>query len=117
MQLFSLDKMKSCFICNKELQNGSKTQVCSSTLPITNEPFSEKIAEIVGEEFVIIITPEDYTCDKCTSLLKFIDKTENKLNLIRNALLFYVQKKYDALPAAQPNTKLDVSKVAICNGK
>lgn len=96
--------MQVCFICNKELQYDKPTQICSSVSSITNEPLSERIAEVVGEDFIIVITPYDYTCDRCTELLQFIDKTKNDLNLIRKALIYYIQKKHKLLPDENSTT-------------
>lgn len=99
--------MAVCFICNIKLQ-GERTRVCSSITPHSNAPYPEKIGELIGEEFVIIVTPADHMCKRCTSLLIHMDKLENDLKLVKNALLSYVQKKYGLIPADQPVASVEV---------
>lgn len=65
----------------------------------------------MGEEFVVIVTPTDHMCKKCTSLLTHMDKLENDLKLVKNAMLSYIQKKYGILPPDQA-----VKGVEIVNG-
>jgi hypothetical protein len=62
----------------------------------------------MGEEFVVIVTPADHMCKRCTSLLTHMDKLENDLKLVKNAMISYIQKKYGILPADQPIKTLDV---------
>ncbi|CAH1726706.1 uncharacterized protein LOC114120276 [Aphis gossypii] len=102
--------MAFCFICDAKLF-GERTRVCSSISPHSNSPYPEKIGEVLGEEFVIIVTPADHMCKKCTSLLNHVDKLENDLKLVKNALVTNIQKKYGLVPADQP-----VKSVNIVNG-
>lgn len=97
--LFS-DTMGFCFLCDEKLL-GEKTRVSSSVTPHSNVPFPEKIAELLGEEFVVIVTPTEYMCKTCTSLLTHVDKLENDLSIVKTALKTYIQKKYKILPANQ----------------
>ncbi|XP_060857364.1 probable inactive protein kinase DDB_G0270444 [Metopolophium dirhodum] len=89
--------MGVCFICDTKLY-GERTRVCSSITPHSNVSYPEKIAELIGDEAVVIVTPNDYICKKCNSLLTHMDKTENDLKLVKNAMLSYIQKKYGLLP-------------------
>jgi len=107
MLFFQVDTMAVCFICDVKLY-GERTRVCSSITPHTNAPYPEKIGELVGEDFVIIVTPADHMCKKCTSLLNHMDKLENDLKLVKNAMLASVQKKYGLVPADQPVKSVNV---------
>lgn len=100
--------MGVCFICDVKLY-GERTRVCSSITPHSNIPYPEKIAEIIGEDFLIVVTPADHLCKKCTSLLTHMDKLENDLKAVKNAILSFIQKKYGILPADQPVRTFDVS--------
>lgn len=111
-RLFFLGIMGVCFVCDAKLF-GERTRVCSSITPHSNVPYPEKIVELMGEEFVVIVTPADHMCKRCTSLLTHMDKLENDLKLVKTALLSYIQKKYGILPPDQPVKTLDVSKVYI----
>jgi len=75
--------------------------VCTSITPHSKIPYPEKIAELIEDEVVIIVTPAEHICKNCTSLLTHIDKLENDLKLIKNAILSYIQKKYELLPPDQ----------------
>lgn len=99
--------MAVCFICNSKLF-GERTRVCSSIAPHSNASYPDKICELVGEEFVVIVTPADHMCKRCTSLLIHMDKLENDLKLVKNAMLSYIQKKYGLLPADQPIKSIEV---------
>ncbi|KAL5238666.1 hypothetical protein ACI65C_006076 [Semiaphis heraclei] len=103
-------KMGVCFLCDSKLY-GERTRVCSSITPHSNVPYPEKIVELLGDEFVVIVTPADHMCKKCTSLLTHLDKLENDLKLVKNAMLSYIQKKYGILPPDQA-----VKGVEIVNG-
>ncbi|KAF0767546.1 homeobox protein 12-like [Aphis craccivora] len=102
--------MGVCFLCDAKLY-GERTRVCSSITPHSNIPYPEKIVELLGDEFVVIVTPADHMCKKCTSLLTHMDKLENDLKLVKNAMLSYIQKKYGILPPDQA-----VKGVEIVNG-
>uniref|UniRef100_A0A2S2NUC8 C2H2-type domain-containing protein n=1 Tax=Schizaphis graminum TaxID=13262 RepID=A0A2S2NUC8_SCHGA len=102
--------MGLCFLCDAKLF-GERTRVCSSITPHSNVPYPEKIVELLGDEFVVIVTPADHMCKKCTSLLTHMDKLENDLKLVKNAMLSYIQKKYGILPPDQA-----VKGVEIVNG-
>lgn len=100
--------MGVCFLCNSKLF-GERTRVCSSITPHSNIPYPEKIAELMGEEFVIIVTPADHLCKQCTLLFTHMDKLEQDLKLVKNSMVSYIQKKYGILPADQPIKTLEVN--------
>lgn len=100
--------MAVCFICDARLY-GERTRVSSSIAPHSNVPYADKICELIGDDFVVIVTPTDLMCKRCTSLLIHIDKLENDVKLVKNALVSYVQKKYGLLPAGQSVKSVEVS--------
>lgn len=89
--------------------SSERTRVCSSITPHSNVPYPEKLAELVGEDFVVIVTPSDHVCRKCTSLLTHMDKLEQDIKLVKNSIVSYIQKKHGMLPADQPIKTLDVN--------
>jgi len=56
------------------------------------------MGEIVGDDIIVIVTPNDQLCERCASLLNRLDKSENDVNVIRNVLVSHIQKKYGILP-------------------
>jgi len=99
--------MALCFICNARLY-GERTRVSSSITPHCNVPYADKICGLMGEDFVVIVTPADLLCQRCTSNLIHMDKLEHDLKLVKNAMLSNVQKKYGLLPAGQPVKSIEV---------
>lgn len=82
--------------------------MCSSITPYSNMPYPEKIVELLGEEFVIVVTPADHMCKRCTSLLTHMDKLENDLKIVKSAMVQYIQKKYGILSSDLPLRSLEV---------
>lgn len=99
--------MNSCYLCNLTTDD-ERTQVCSSVTPRGKALYADKIAEIVGEESVLIITPNDYMCKRCTALLSFADNLEIDIDNIRNTMITLIQKKYGMLPPDHPVMDFDV---------
>jgi len=77
--------MGVCFLCGTELY-GERTQVCSSITPHSNVSYQEKIVELMGDEFVVVVTPEDYMCNNCTSALNHIDLLENEIDVFKTLI-------------------------------
>lgn len=94
--------MGLCFICNDKLSD-KKTRICSSVLPHSNVPCTEIIAEIMGEDYVIILTPNDYLCMKCTYLFDNLERYKNDLIVTKNIIIAHIKKKYGLLSAETPN--------------
>jgi len=104
--VYFLDTMSVCFICDAKLY-GERTQVCSNS-PHSDIPYPQKIAELLGDEVVVIVTPADQMCEKCTSLLNYLDKSEIDGMHVKNAILSFLQKKYGILPPDQAVKDVDV---------
>ncbi|XP_029348133.1 uncharacterized protein LOC115034809 [Acyrthosiphon pisum] len=85
--------MGVCFLYDTKLY-GERILVGSSITPRhSNVPNMEKIVELIGDKFVVIVTPADHICKKCTSLLFHKDELENDLKLVKNAMLLYIYKR------------------------
>jgi len=95
--IYFLDTMGVCFVCDTKLY-GERTRVCSSITKHSKVTYPEKIVELLGDDFVVIVTPADHMCKRCNSSLTFIDKTENDLKLVKRAILSFIKKKYGLLP-------------------
>ncbi|XP_060857283.1 zinc finger protein 131-like [Metopolophium dirhodum] len=85
-----------CFLCVEKLY-GERTQVCSSITPHSNILYPQIIAQLLGDDIMVIVTPEDYMCKNCSLLLTHMDKLENDLKNVKNSILLYIQKKYGIL--------------------
>jgi len=88
--------MVLCFVCNG-LLDGVRIQISSGKTLHSNVPIAEKIAQLLGEEFVVIVSSNDYLCKQCTSVICCIDKLENDLKFVKNAMLSLIVRKYGIL--------------------
>jgi len=55
-------------------------------------PYPEKIAELLGEEFVIVVTPNDKICKKCSFFLLYIDVIEGELKRLKDEIVLLLLK-------------------------
>jgi len=99
--------MAICFLCDSKLSSENAI-VCSSITPHSLTPYPEKIAGILGEEFLVIVTPNDQLCHECTSLMNYLDKCENDARLVTNLLILNIQKKFGTFPPDQAVKNVEV---------
>jgi len=104
--------MSNCFVCDATLE-GKNTRMSTNITPYTNVPYIEKLSELLGEEFVIVVNSNDYLCQECTSTLSHIDKLENDLKLVKNAMISLIQNKYEILPLGENGNDTEIEKVII----
>lgn len=100
--------MGVCFICERKLC-GKRTGVCYSVTPKGHVPFPEMIAELMGEEFVVIVNLTDHICKRCTDLILYFDQATFDMNTIKETMVGSIEKKYGPFPSEQPVVKVEVS--------
>jgi hypothetical protein len=89
--------MSLCFVCDEELKGDDYVQLSTTRTPYGKTLFPEKIAEVLGEEIVVIVNNDDHACEKCATQLNQIDKLEIDLKLVKNAILSHIRKKHGIL--------------------
>jgi len=104
--------MSHCFVCDGTLGD-KNTRMSTNITPYSNVPYLEKVSELLGEEFVIVVNSNDRMCQKCTSMLRHIDKLETDLKLVKNAMMSLIQNKYEILPLGQDVNSIEVVTVII----
>ncbi|KAE9524160.1 hypothetical protein AGLY_015405 [Aphis glycines] len=87
------DTTDLCFICEEELV-GNGLQFDFRRTHIGNELLTQKIAELIGDHFVVIVNNNDRMCKDCVALLNNIDEMETELTIVKNALLLGIKNKY-----------------------
>lgn len=80
-------------MCDTKLNSGSKW-VCSSITQYGNVPYPKKIAELLGDNVVVIVKSADMLCSKCDALMNLMDRLEYELKLVKNEIVIYIQNKY-----------------------
>ncbi|XP_026819707.1 uncharacterized protein LOC113558449 [Rhopalosiphum maidis] len=101
--------MGLCFVCDEEL-DGHYVRLATTRTSYGNELLLEKIAGVLGEEFVVVVNNDDLACNNCASQLNQIDKLEIDLKLVKNAMLSCIRKKYGILVADEDVEAIKVDK-------
>lgn len=84
-----------CYICDELLLSNQTqsplTEMCTSH---TSTKFPNKLAQLVGEAFLVIVCNEDFVCSRCTNLVNYYDRLENDVERVKSNLLNLLNKKY-----------------------
>ncbi|XP_017015687.2 uncharacterized protein pzg isoform X2 [Drosophila takahashii] len=81
-----------CYICDDRCEpQTSLTEMCTTH---TATKFPNKLAQLVGEGFLVIVCGEDYVCSRCTNLVNYYDRLENDVERVKTNLISLLNKKY-----------------------
>ncbi|EDW99680.1 uncharacterized protein Dyak_GE23052 [Drosophila yakuba] len=81
-----------CYICDDRCEpQTSLTEMCTTH---TSTKFPNKLAQLVGEGFLVIVCGEDYVCSRCTNLVNYYDRLENDVERVKTNLISLLNKKY-----------------------
>ncbi|KAJ8877743.1 hypothetical protein PR048_022198 [Dryococelus australis] len=97
---------RACFVCDDVVGKDSVSlrfglTTCSSTALPT------KIGQLMGDNFMIVVTDVDVLCKRCSALLNHLDKLEQDMNVVKKALTGYLKKKYHLSDDLQPTIGAD----------
>nr|XP_018896080.1 PREDICTED: uncharacterized protein LOC109029859 [Bemisia tabaci] len=93
----------TCFTCDTEIL-GVKISLSNSVTTHSNTSIPVKISELMGEDFLVILTGEDYICKRCNVLFNLMDRLQSELSIVQNALLGHISSKYNLPGMSNPNT-------------
>ncbi|EDW79413.2 uncharacterized protein Dwil_GK20464 [Drosophila willistoni] len=81
-----------CYICDERCEPSTAlTEMCTTH---TSTKFPNKLAQLVGEGFLVIVCGEDYVCSRCTNLVNYYDRLENDVERVKTNLISLLNKKY-----------------------
>ncbi|KAH8380395.1 hypothetical protein KR009_010439 [Drosophila setifemur] len=81
-----------CYICDERCDpQTALTDMCTTH---TSTKFPNKLAQLVGEGFLVIVCGEDYVCSRCTNLVNYYDRLENDVERVKTNLISLLNKKY-----------------------
>ncbi|XP_030372575.1 uncharacterized protein LOC115622690 [Scaptodrosophila lebanonensis] len=84
-----------CYICDELVASSQvQNQLTEMTTTHTTTKFPNKLAQLVGEGFVVIVSTEDFVCSRCTNLVNYFDRLENDVERVKANLLNLLNKKY-----------------------
>ncbi|KAH8364743.1 hypothetical protein KR084_010877 [Drosophila pseudotakahashii] len=81
-----------CYICDDRCEPQTSLTEMSTTHTATK--FPNKLAQLVGEGFLVIVCGEDYVCSRCTNLVNYYDRLENDVERVKTNLISLLNKKY-----------------------
>lgn len=98
-----------CYICD-DLAGNQSSVLAESATTHSNTKLPNKLGQILGEAFMVIISVEDVICKRCMTMLNQVDRLEMDLDRVRTNLLSYLYKKYNlsdddrqsAVPSSPP---------------
>jgi len=94
-QNMDTDNGVRCYICDELLlANQTQTSLTEMCTTHTSTKFPNKLAQLVGEAFLVIVCKEDFVCSRCTNLVNYYDRLENDVERVKSNLLNLLNKKY-----------------------
>lgn len=84
-----------CYVCDDALgANQAQHQLTEMQTTHTTTKFPNKIGQLVGDAFMVIVSVEDVVCSRCTNLINYLDRLENDVERVRTNLMNLLHKKY-----------------------
>lgn len=91
---FSGINMSSCFICDEKVAN-DKVHLATGIAPHSKLGLPAKISNLIGDDFVVVVTQSDHVCRRCSALINHMDKLETELSYVKKAITGYIRTKYN----------------------
>lgn len=86
---------QKCYICDEvpsvQQQSCNLTEAVTS---VTHTKLPNKIGQVVGDAFMVIVCVEDIICKKCLTIFNQMDRLESDLERVKNTILNFINKKY-----------------------
>lgn len=84
-----------CYVCDDAIVSSStQHQLTEMNTSHTNTKFPNKIGQLVGDAFMVIVSVEDVVCSRCTNLINYLDRLENDVERVRTNIMNLLHKKY-----------------------
>uniref|UniRef100_A0A1B6CNZ6 Uncharacterized protein n=1 Tax=Clastoptera arizonana TaxID=38151 RepID=A0A1B6CNZ6_9HEMI len=83
-----------CFVCDAVIV-GNYYALASCRTQRTRTRLIEKLGQLVGEKYMVIISEDDVICRGCSAMINNLDRLEKEMLSIRNIVLGFLEKKYD----------------------
>ncbi|KAL0118517.1 hypothetical protein PUN28_009290 [Cardiocondyla obscurior] len=82
-----------CFVCDDEVQGRSYSLATCKTQN-SRTRLVEKLAELVGERYMVVISEDDVICRSCGVLINNLDRAEMEMCTMRDTILNFLEHKY-----------------------
>lgn len=82
-----------CYVCDEVVGNQC-TLLSESVTTHSNTKLPNKIGQLIGEAFMVIISLEDVICKRCVMMINHLDRLELDFERVKSSLLNFIFKKY-----------------------
>lgn len=84
-----------CFVCDEPIKSHRlSTSLLAGRTQYTHSPLPTKIGGYIGDEFIVVVTPQDALCKHCMALINTMDRLELELRQHRYTLTQHLKTKY-----------------------
>ncbi|XP_012269391.2 uncharacterized protein LOC105693800 [Athalia rosae] len=82
-----------CFVCDVKVQ-GRNYLLATCRTQRSRSRIIEKLGELVGEKYMVVISEDDVICRCCANLMNTLDRLENEMQGVRSTILRFLEQKY-----------------------
>lgn len=82
-----------CFLCDHPCC-GAYFNLSNCVMDCTRTKISTKLADLVGEEFIVIIEENDVICRSCFNILNTMERLESQLRKLGSTIFNFLEDKY-----------------------
>ncbi|KAK9300663.1 hypothetical protein QLX08_006703 [Tetragonisca angustula] len=82
-----------CFVCDAKIQ-GRYYALATCRTQISRTRVIEKLGELVGERYMVVISEDDVICRSCANLINTLDKLDVEMCNVRDNILRFLEQKY-----------------------
>lgn len=93
-----------CFVCDVGVV-GRYYALATCRTQTTKVRLIEKLGQLVGEEYMVVISEDDIICRGCATMINSLDRLEKELGSLRSIVLRYLEKKYEMPEGELVNTR------------
>ncbi|KAG9436733.1 hypothetical protein HZU67_01690 [Apis mellifera carnica] len=82
-----------CFVCDAKIQ-GRHYSLATCRTQISRTRVIEKLGELVGERYMVVISEDDVICRSCANLINTLDRLDVEMCNVRDNVLRFLEQKY-----------------------
>ncbi|KAK9499524.1 hypothetical protein O3M35_002547 [Rhynocoris fuscipes] len=92
-----------CFVCDVGVV-GRYYALATCRTQTTKVRLIEKLGQLVGDDYMVVISEDDIICRGCATMINSLDRLEKELGSLRSMVLRYLERKYDLEDGELVNT-------------
>ncbi|XP_046469721.1 uncharacterized protein [Neodiprion pinetum] len=89
----NLSEPSRCFVCDVKVQ-GRYYALATCRTQSSRARVIEKLGELVGERYMVVISEDDLICRGCANLMNTLDRLENEMRGVKDVILRFLERKY-----------------------